>query len=123
MKNLKARQIFLLDGIGAIFSVLCLFVFYTFEELVGMPKRILIIFIFIALIFSVCSFTCYSFNPINSKRYFTIIAILNIAYCIFTAYQVIIHSNRLTVLGHLYFIVEILVILLLVFYELKLSKT
>ncbi len=123
MKRWKGRQIFLLDAIGAVFSILCLFVVYNFEALFGMPKSILIIFISIALIFSAYSFTCYFVNPINEKLYLTIIAFLNIGYCLFTVYQIMIHSNRLTTLGYLYFIAEILIIVLLSFYELKFAKT
>jgi hypothetical protein len=120
---LKGRKIFLIDAIGAFVSTTSLLVPYLFEELFGMPKSALSIFISIAIVFSIYSTTIYFTNPANWKFYLTIIALLNISYCIFTAYHIFKNLNVITLYGHLYFFAEILIILTLSIFELKLSRT
>jgi hypothetical protein len=122
MKKLKEKQIFLIDALGAVFSVFCLLVLYSFEESFGMPKSVVSIFITMAVVFSVYSLTCYLVKPKFWKRYLAIIAILNISYCLFTIYQLVQHVNTITFPGYVYFSAELVVILIVSFYELKLSR-
>lgn len=120
---LNGQKIFLVDAIGAIISVLSLLIPYSFEEFFGMPKEILRIFILIAIIFSIYSTTIYLTKKENWKPYLTIIALLNISYCVFTVYHVFENLNTITLYGHLYFVGEILIILALSIFELRLSRT
>jgi hypothetical protein len=122
MQRLKEKRIFLIDALGAVFSVLCLLILYSFEELFGMPKSVLRIFIAVAILFSAYSLTCYFVNPKFWRPYLAIIAILNISYCLFTMYQLAEHVNTITFLGYVYFSAELLIVLILSFYELKLSR-
>lgn len=119
----KGRKIFLVDAIGAIVSVLSLLIPYSFEEVFGMPKSVITIFISIAIVYSIYSTTIYLTKTENWKPYLTIIALLNISYCIFTGYHIFKNLNKLTLYGHLYFIGEILIILTLAFFELRISRT
>jgi len=121
MAKLKEKQIFLMDALGAIFSVFCLLILYSFEELFGVPKSVLLNFIAIAVAFSAYSLMCFFVNPKSWRLYLTIIAILNISYCLFTMYQLAQHVNTITLFGYLYFSAELVVVLILSFYELKLS--
>lgn len=120
---LKDRKIFLVDAIGAIVSAISLLVPYLFEELFGMPKSTLRIFITIAIAYSIYSTTVYIINTENWKFYLTIIGLLNISYCVFTVYHILKNLNTITLYGNLYFVAEIVIILALSFFELQLSRT
>lgn len=122
MENFRRKNIFLIDAVGATVSILCLYFLYSFEELFGMPQRVSSIFICIAIVLSIYSFTCYFINMRNWRLYLVIIAILNISYCLFTIFQIFQNSNSITLLGYIYFIVELLIILTLAIYELKLTR-
>jgi hypothetical protein len=120
---LNERKIFLIDAIGASVSAISLLVPYLFEELFGMPKSTVSIFISIAIAYSIYSTTIYLINTVNWKFYLTIIALLNISYCLFTGYHILKNLNAITLYGHLYFVGEILVILVLAIFELRSSRT
>lgn len=122
MKNLKGQKIFLIDAVGAVASVLCLYILYSFEGFFGMPQSVLKIFIFIAIIFSIYSFTNYLISPPNWKFYLTIIALLNISYCLFTMYEIFQNIDTITLFGYTYFIAEICVVLIVSIYEIKLAR-
>jgi hypothetical protein len=122
MNNLKGKKIFLIDAMGATVSILCLYVLYSFEELFGMPKSVLNIFMLMAMGFSGYSFTCYFVNLPNWRLYLVIIAILNISYCLFTIYHLFQNSSSITFLGYTYFMAELVIVFMLSFYELKLSR-
>lgn len=123
MGKQTGQKIFLVDAAGAAISVLFLAFLYSFEELFGMPRSVLMLFIFIAISFSIYSTAMYLINPANWKIYLLIIAVLNISYCIFTVYHIILNLNTLTLPGRLYFAAEILLVLTLSVYELKLGST
>lgn len=122
MGTVKRKSIFLIDALGATLSIFFLFFLYSNDAFVGMPQPVLRIFICIAIGFFTYSFTCYIAKPLNWRLYLSTIAILNISYCLFTIYHMILHSSRITLFGYIYFIAEIIVVLTLCFYELKLSR-
>ncbi len=119
---LKGQKIFLFDAVGAAVSVLSLLIPYSFEELFGMPKSAVSIFISIAIACSIYSTTIYLTKIENWKPYLTIIALINISYCIFTVYHIFKNLHTITLYGHLYFVAEILIILTLSIFELRLSR-
>jgi hypothetical protein len=117
-----ARQkIFLLDAIGAVSSVLFLSILYFFHEFFGMPQNVLRDFIFIALALASFSFTVYFAGPVNWQPYLMVIAFLNIGYCFYTIYGLVQYAHSVTLYGHLYFVGEVLVVLGLAAYELRLA--
>lgn len=118
---IKGRTIFLVDAIGAFVSAISLLVPYLFKEVFGMPQSILTIFITIAIAYSLYSITVYLSNTPKWKSYLLIIALLNIGYCLFTMYHVFNNMNTITLYGYLYFVSEILIILILSGFELRLS--
>jgi hypothetical protein len=83
-----------------------------------MPQQIISLFISIAFLFFLYSTLVYFIHPIKWRSYLKIIAILNSGYCLFTLYHVFLSYEHLTVYGLLYFLGEVLVILLLSSYEL-----
>jgi len=118
----KGRQVFLIDAVGAIISALSLLIPYSLETLFGMPKNTVGIFICIAIVYFIYSSTIYLVKIENWKPYLTIIALLNISYCLFTMYHIFKNSDTITLYGFVYFIGEILIILTLSIFELRLSR-
>lgn len=114
-------KIFLLDAAGAFVSIILLSILYIFEEYFGMPTKILSVFIGIASVFFFYSSIIYLISPLRWRTYLKIIAILNIFYCLFTIYHVFRYFENLTLCGKLYFVGEVLVIILLSLYELKIA--
>jgi hypothetical protein len=84
-----------------------------------MPRSVVYIFICSALVLSILSTTICFINPLNWKYYLMFIALLNLSYCLFTSYFVFHNLETMTLLGKIYFIGEILVILILSIFEIK----
>lgn len=60
MKNIKPRDLFLINGIDAVLSAMMLFlVLVNFESSFGMPVSWLRVLAFIAMFSAVSSFTCF----------------------------------------------------------------
>lgn len=128
MKNIISKyndsKIFQLDAFGAFVSLILLSILFVFEEYFGMPKKILSIFIGIASVFFFYSSIIYLVNPLRWRIYLKIIATLNICYSLFIVFHVFLCFENLTLYGQLYFASEVLVIILLSIYELKMvNKT
>ncbi|MFN3301350.1 MAG: hypothetical protein ACK41Z_14280 [Sediminibacterium sp.] len=121
LSKYNSSKIFLIDASGAFISAVLLLLLHSFDEYFGMPKHILTIFIGIAILLFLYSTVIYLISPKSWKTYLKAIAILNMAYCAFTAYQVFQCFENLTVYGKLYFAGEILVIIFLSIYELKIA--
>lgn len=119
---MKRQNIFLIDGLGAMLSTVCLGVLTHFEKTFGMPKNNLYVFIIISFLFSIYSFTCYFLAVSNWRMYLKIIAVLNLLYCVITAFSVINNINSLTTIGYIYFMLELIIVVILAFYEIKLSR-
>lgn len=124
MLKINSKNIFLIDGIGAIITATSLGVVLPyFQKYFGMPKNILFVLSAIALIFSIYSIFC-NFLPGNKIRdYLKIICFANFTYCILSLILIIIYSEKLTLLGHIYFIGEIIIVLSLVIRERQIIKT
>ena len=117
------RQLFLIDGLGAIVTAfLTGIVLVYFESFFGMPKSILIPLALVACGFSVYSLTCYFTNIRNWQFLLRIIAVANLLYCGVTMGFVVYYFELLTSFGLLYFLSELLIIVVLVMIEWKVAK-
>jgi hypothetical protein len=123
MKKIRKENIFIIDSLGAFLSTLCLVFIICYEELFGMPKTNLYLFVTIGFLFSVYSITCHFFDLSNWKKYLKIIATLNILYCIFTIFSILQNLKSLTNYGFIYFVLELTIIITLVAFELRVVKT
>jgi hypothetical protein len=119
--NYNSSKIFLIDASGALVSIILLFILYLFEDYFGMPKNIISVFIGIAAILFLYSTIIYLLSPKTWRTYLTVVAMLNICYSVFTIYHVFLCFEKLTLYGKLYFVGEVLVIIVLSFYELKIA--
>lgn len=118
----SSRNIFLLDGLGAMFSALLIgVVLRYFNEYIGMPKEVLFPFAAVACIFAVYSLACHFNPPTKWQSYLIFITIANTIYCLVSVGFVIYHFENLTTLGRAYFFLEIIVIGLLVLTEFRLA--
>lgn len=118
------KKIFLIDSIGAFLSATLLFVILTFfiQEF-GLPKMILYFLFSVACIFSIYSVLCYYLFYKQWRTYLRTVLIANILYCILTILILVVFRNSVTLLGFIYFILEIIIISCIVVIELKtLSK-
>lgn len=117
------RQVFLLDGFGALLSALLLiFLIAPFYNVFGVPHPLAIQLAIPVVGFCVYSLLCYLLHLRNWKPYLFLIAFANFAYCCFTAGIMIKYFRSMELLGFLYFSAEILIILFLVRIELMTIK-
>ncbi|KIC01530.1 hypothetical protein OA88_13565 [Flavobacterium sp. JRM] len=112
------KNIFLLDSIGAFLTAFLLgFVLVRFQDSFGMPQKTLYILSVIAFIYATYSLCCYLFISNKWRFYLNIIMIANALYCCLTTGLIIYHFHKLTLLGIIYFILEIIIIVFLVYLE------
>ena len=116
----KPRALFLVDGIGAfITAFLLLAILRTFNDYVGMPRMALTSLSIIAAVFCLYSISCYFLLNDNWQPFLKAISVANLLYCCLTSGLVIYYYNSLTILGVIYFLAEIIIIVVLVYVELK----
>ena len=114
------RNVFLLDGIGALVSSLFLVVLLApFESFFGMPSDYVYQLAIPAFVFAVYSIACYVFNPNNWQPFMKLIALANFIYCCVTFYLILKLFYRLTQFGVLYFLLEIAVVLMVIALEIN----
>lgn len=121
--TLHPKTLFLLDGLGALLSAFLLgVVLVRLETVFGMPRQVLYPLSFIAFVFAVYSFLNYLRFPVNWRARLKAIAIANLLYCCLTVGLMIYFRQALTLLGWLYFVLEIVVVTILATFELKLAR-
>lgn len=115
---LKPEKIFLIDGLGALLTAVCIGLIMTnFQSFFGMPLDFLYLLAGIACIFAVYSFSCHFLLKKRKKGFLQAIMIANLAYCCLTLVLIFHFFELLTYPGIAYFLLEILIILVLVYRE------
>lgn len=118
------RALFLIDSLGAFLTAFLLFVVLrSFNEYVGMSKKVLTNLSLIAIVFCLYSTFCTLFVKVNQASPIRIIGIANLLYCILTAGLLLIHYSDLTGMGIAYFLIEIIIICGLVYIELNVARS
>lgn len=113
------KLLFLVDALGALLTAFLLGVILAqFETLFGMPEKPLYVLALIACLFAIFSAHCHFFVQ-KHRPYLAIIMTANLAYCGTTLLLMIYYFQELTLLGIIYFLIEIAVIILLVMVERK----
>ncbi len=114
----------LLDGLGAALTAFSLGVIMVlFNDLFGMPKPALYLLASIAAILAIYSLGNYFLLRKNWGTYLKTIITANLAYCCISIIAVIYFLSKLTTLGLVYFILEVIIIVGVVVLERKtLSK-
>ena len=122
MIKINPRKLILIDAIGAILSsIIIVFGLIYLDDILGMPKKILRLLAVIPLFYFIYSLFCYlKIEKLNN--FLKIIALANLCYCLLTLTFVFYHFTKLTIFEILYFILEIIVLIILSIIELKTSK-
>ena len=118
----KQKTLFLIDGIGAIMTAFFLFVVMRqFNEYFGMPKTVLTYLSVIAVCFFIYSTTCFLFLKGRWTPFIRLIGIANLLYCALTIGLLFKYYPLLTIIGTVYFLIEIVIISGLSYIELKVA--
>ncbi len=119
----KPRTLFLIDGLGVALTVFSLFfVLRNYYDYFGIPTNILTYLSVIGLVYCASSISCYFLLKDYWAPYLTIIASSNFLYCILTITFLHSYYNDLTQIGLIYFLCEILIIILLAYIELRVAN-
>lgn len=120
--NLNPKTLFLVDGLGAILSSFLLgIVLVKMEGVFGIPKTSLYLLAVIPCAFAIYDLCCYRIKEINIPRYLKGIAYMNLLYCFLSLVLAFYHFEKIKKFGWLYIALEILIIIALAIYELKVS--
>lgn len=120
---MKGKQLFLLDGLGALVSAGALgLLLPQFESLTGVPANALYWLAALACGLAAYSAGCWLWAGPGWRPWLRALALLNIAYGCLTAGLMVIWQRRVTGWGLGYFLLELLVISGLVLLELRASR-
>jgi len=118
------KTLFLIDSLGAMLTTFFLFVVLrNFNEYFGMPKTILSYLSAIAACFCIYSTACFLFLKNCWTPYIKGISFANLFYCVLTIGLLLVYYPLLTIIGAIYFLLEIAIICGLVYVELKVATT
>lgn len=119
----KPKNVFLLDSFGALLTTILLyFILRNFNDFFGLPKEVFEYLSIIAFLFFIHSTIYYFLVKQNWKPFLKIICTANILYCILTFGILIYNYKSVSIFGILYFSGEIILILGLVFEEVKIVR-
>lgn len=119
----KPKNLFLIDGVGALVSAFFLGVILVrFEWFFGIPASILYYLAILPVFFAIYDFFSYQKDNQQIAPYLRGIAILNLLYCCLSIGLTIYHQETITIWGWLYILNEIIIIVSLVIFELKTAK-
>ncbi|WMX15982.1 MULTISPECIES: hypothetical protein [unclassified Aureispira] len=118
--KLQPKTLFLIDGFGALLSAFLLgVVLVRFEPIVGMPVSTLYLLAFLPCLFALYDLICYLKVKKQVLLFLKGIATANLLYCILSTCLVVHHYAQLTALGLVYFIMELIIVLILVILQFK----
>ena len=118
----QQKVLFLIDSIGAFITAISLFVVMRqLNEYFGMPKKVLTYLSIIAACLFVYSTFCFLFLKVRRTAFVRLIGIANLFYCILTIGLLFKYFDLLTILGKIYFLIEIVIICGLSYIELKVA--
>lgn len=114
------RQLFLIDGLGALVSCIGLFlVMCFFANSFGLPKTALQVFLIVAIWLCCFSLTCFLFIKKRISFFLILIAVANFLYSALTIVLLFKNSSTITLIALIYFIIEIIIMVSVAIIELK----
>ncbi len=125
LNKLKAnpKKIFLIDALGALLTAILLFgILAQLEKYFGMPSNVLYTLSGVAFCLFIYSISCYQLINSNWKPFLKIIIGCNSIYLLVSMACIVLHSDKLTELGWMYFILEFVVIGIMIIVEYKLCS-
>ena len=114
------KQIFIIDGLGALLSAFMLgIVLVQLEPYFGIPVSTLYFLAFLPCVFALYDLICYRSEFSNIGFFIRIIAFSNLTYCFLSLGLAFYHSSLLTSLGWTYIVLEVIIILIIFYIQLK----
>jgi len=118
--SLNPKQLFLIDGFGAILSAFLLgFVLVKLERVFGIPRTTLYFLALLPCFFAAFDFYCYRWIKTDMGTFLKAIAYINLLYCGLSMGLAIYHHSKITYWGWAYILLEILIVAYLAILELK----
>jgi len=123
IKNINPKQLFLIDGFGAIFSAILLgVVLVRLEPIFGIPESALYLLTIIPCFFAAYDFYCYFQVEKKIDTFLKGIAIMNGMYCIISIVTTFFHRKTISIYGWVYIILEIIIACSLAVFEFKIAN-
>lgn len=123
LSKINKQNIFLIDSLGAGLSAISLSVALPLlQKHAEMPLRVLFLLAGIAFTLSVYSLSRYKYADHANKIWLKIIIFANLSYVTLTIYLIFVKPFSATLLGKIYFVIEIVIIMLLVAVEFYILK-
>jgi hypothetical protein len=114
----RPRLLFLIDGLGALLTALMIGgVQVQWAAYIGLPLSVLYLLAGLALVFCAYSLTCHFLLGRRWRPFLLAIMIANTSYCLLTLSLMIYHADSVTLLGWVYYLVEIVIVGVLVWLE------
>lgn len=116
------RQLFLVDGAGALLSAFMLgVVLVAFQSYVGIPVSTLYVLAAVPVAFAIFDLVSYFQGAHRSGLLLRTIAVLNLLYCCLSLGFAYHHSVTVTLLGWVYILGEVAIVAALAFFELTVA--
>ncbi len=123
MENITSRQLFFIDSLGALVSAILLgLILPLYQEQIGVSASTLYRLSGGASAFFIYSSYCYWVLKRPLAPFLRVIAICNLVYCLITLGIMISLADQIKTLGVLYFGGELVIIIVLAIFELKVAK-
>ena len=123
MIKFTERTMFICDGIGALLSALMLgIVLPEFQSLVGLPTSILHLLAGLASLYAVYDFCCLRWVDHRNPRWLSGVIVANLSHLVLTLRYLWVYRSDIQIFGVAYFVGELLVILVIVIYQVKIVK-
>lgn len=117
------RRLFLIDGVGAVISVILLgIVLVEFEQIFGIPRQILYFLAIFPCIYAIYDFFCLAKEPIRIGAFLKAIAVMNLCYSFLSVGLAIYRYGDLTIFGWIFIVLENLTVVTLAYVEYKVAK-
>ena len=112
-----------LDAIGALVS--CLFIgglMIPFQSYIGIPLSLLTSLALLAALFCLHSSLAYFRYPQSYKMHLRVMALGNLLYTLFTIGILILFHHQISLIGRIYFLIELSILCILVILEWRYAK-
>lgn len=122
MIKLNSRNIFLIDGLGALASFsLTGLILPIFSEELGISKQVLHSLAIFPLVYSIYSLSCYKFVEVIKSWMLLAVILANLLYCLISLFLVL-NLSGITIWGQSLLAYEVLVILFVVAVEVPIYR-
>jgi len=118
------KQVLLIDAAGALLSAIMLgLVLPHLVDYVGMSPNVLRALAVPPLVFIIFDIIAYRWSEDRWRQAVAIIAVANVVYCCISIFLMYQHKDILLPFGYLYFVVEVIIVLVVAGVEFKIARS